>query len=130
METPLPQLWHYSCGDFANLDSPDDLHAVDAGVVLAWREHLTSLELSNSSIANRLSALSSLFKHFCDKQIVQINPVQGIKRCVCVQVKSGDSALDRPTPDQLIGTMQNVQASHGLLAVSYTHLTLPTNREV
>lgn len=34
---------------------------------------------------------------------------------VCVQVKSGDSALDRPTLDQLIGTMQNVQASHGLL---------------
>lgn len=34
---------------------------------------------------------------------------------VCVQVKSGDSALDRPTLDQLIGAMQNVQASHGLL---------------
>ena len=34
---------------------------------------------------------------------------------VCVQVKSGDSALDRPTLDQLIGVMQNVQANHGLL---------------
>jgi len=34
---------------------------------------------------------------------------------VCVQVKSGDSTLDRPTLDQLIGVMQNVQASHGLL---------------
>jgi len=34
---------------------------------------------------------------------------------VCVQVKSGDSALDRPTLDQLVGVMQNVQASHGLL---------------
>ena len=34
---------------------------------------------------------------------------------VCVQVKSGDSALDRPTLDQLIGVMQNVQAGHGLL---------------
>ena len=34
---------------------------------------------------------------------------------VCVQVKSSDSALDRPTLDQLIGVMQNVQASHGLL---------------
>ena len=65
---------------FANLDSPDDLHAVDASVVLSWREHLTTLELSNNSIANRLSALSSLFKHLCDKQIVQVNPVVGIKR--------------------------------------------------
>ena len=34
---------------------------------------------------------------------------------VCVQVKSSDSPLDRPTLDQLIGVMQNVQASHGLL---------------
>lgn len=34
---------------------------------------------------------------------------------VCVQVKSSDSALDRPTLDQLVGVMQNVQASHGLL---------------
>jgi len=34
---------------------------------------------------------------------------------ICVQVKSGDSPLDRPTLDQLIGTMQNVQANQGLL---------------
>ena len=34
---------------------------------------------------------------------------------ICVQVKSGDSPLDRPTLDQLIGVMQNVQASNGLL---------------
>ena len=34
---------------------------------------------------------------------------------ICVQVKSGDEPLDRPTLDQLIGTMQNVQADQGLL---------------
>ena len=34
---------------------------------------------------------------------------------ICVQVKSGDNPLDRPTLDQLIGVMQNVQASNGLL---------------
>lgn len=34
---------------------------------------------------------------------------------ICVQVKSGDSPLDRPTLDQLIGAMQNVQAQSGLL---------------
>lgn len=34
---------------------------------------------------------------------------------ICVQVKSGDSPLDRPTLDQLIGVMQNVQAEQGLL---------------
>lgn len=34
---------------------------------------------------------------------------------LCVQVKSEDSPLDRPTLDQLIGTMQNVHADQGLL---------------
>lgn len=34
---------------------------------------------------------------------------------ICVQVKSGDAPLDRPTLDQLVGVMQNVQASNGLL---------------
>jgi len=34
---------------------------------------------------------------------------------ICVQVKSGDAQVDRPTLDQLIGTMQNVQADQGLL---------------
>jgi len=34
---------------------------------------------------------------------------------ICVQVKSGDSPLDRPTLDQLIGTMEKVQAKQGLL---------------
>jgi len=34
---------------------------------------------------------------------------------IAVQVKSGDAPVDRPTLDQLIGTMQNVQADQGLL---------------
>jgi restriction system protein len=33
---------------------------------------------------------------------------------IVVQVKSGDTPIDRPTVDQLIGTMQNVQAEQGL----------------
>ena len=65
---------------FSTLESPDDLYDVDSHTVLAWREHLMELEYSSNSVANRLSALSSLFKHLCDKQIVQVNPVQGIKR--------------------------------------------------
>ncbi len=34
---------------------------------------------------------------------------------ICIQVKSGDSPLDRPTLDQLVGTMRNFRAEHGLL---------------
>jgi restriction system protein len=34
---------------------------------------------------------------------------------LCVQVKSGDSPVDLPTLNQLVGSMQNVQADQGLL---------------
>ncbi len=34
---------------------------------------------------------------------------------ICVQVKSGDSPIERPVIDQLIGTMQNFNAEQGLL---------------
>jgi len=34
---------------------------------------------------------------------------------ICVQVKSGDMPVDRPTLDQLIGAMQNFNADKGLL---------------
>lgn len=34
---------------------------------------------------------------------------------ICVQVKSQDSAVDRPTLDQLGGVMNNVNAEYGLL---------------
>lgn len=34
---------------------------------------------------------------------------------ICVQVKSTDAAVDRPTLDQLIGTMTNFKANYGIL---------------
>ena len=34
---------------------------------------------------------------------------------ICVQVKSTDGTVDRPTLDQLIGTMSNYNADYGLL---------------
>ena len=34
---------------------------------------------------------------------------------ICVQVKSGDSMLERPTLDQLIGAMSNHKADYGML---------------
>ena len=47
---------------------------------------------------------------------------------ICVQVKSQDTPVDRPTMDQLIGTMQNVQAEQGLL-VSWGGYKSSVNRE-
>ncbi len=48
---------------------------------------------------------------------------------ICVQVKSGDSPVDRPTLDQLIGTMQNFSAEQGLL-VSWGGFKKSVQREI
>ena len=47
---------------------------------------------------------------------------------ICVQVKSGDTPVDRPTLDQLIGVMQNVGADQGLL-VSWSGFKSSVDRE-
>lgn len=48
---------------------------------------------------------------------------------ICVQVKSQDSPVDSPTLNQLIGSMQNVQADQGLL-VSWGGFRSSVDREV
>jgi len=47
---------------------------------------------------------------------------------ICVQVKSGDVAIDRPTLDQLIGVMKNVGAHQGLL-VSWSGFKASVEKE-
>ncbi|MCG8563761.1 MAG: restriction endonuclease [Desulfobacterales bacterium] len=48
---------------------------------------------------------------------------------ICVQVKTTDTPMDRPTLDQLIGTMQNVGADKGLF-VSWNGFKSSVDREV
>ncbi|MCP3032355.1 restriction endonuclease [Halobacillus sp. A1] len=48
---------------------------------------------------------------------------------ICVQVKTSDTPLDRPTLDQLIGTMSNFSAGFGLL-VSWSGFKNSVMREV
>ena len=47
---------------------------------------------------------------------------------ICVQVKSGTTPTDRPTLDQLVGTMQNFNAEQGLL-VSWGGFRTSVQRE-
>lgn len=48
---------------------------------------------------------------------------------LCVQVKSGDSPVDTPTLNQLIGAMQNVHADQGLL-VSWGGFKTSVDKEI
>lgn len=48
---------------------------------------------------------------------------------ICVQVKTSDTPVDRPTLDQLIGTMHNFKAEHGLL-VSWSGFKSTVDKEI
>jgi restriction system protein len=48
---------------------------------------------------------------------------------LCVQVKTGDTPVDRPTLDQLLGTMQNFKAEQGLL-VSWAGFKTSVDKEI
>ncbi len=65
---------------FLGLRSPQELYRLEQAHVIAWREELTRQGASARTISNRLSALSSLYKHLCEKQLCTENPVAGVKR--------------------------------------------------
>ncbi|MDO6657368.1 restriction endonuclease [Anaerobacillus sp. 1_MG-2023] len=48
---------------------------------------------------------------------------------ICVQVKTTDTPVDRPTMDQLIGTMSNINADYGLL-VSWSGFKSSVMKEI
>ena len=48
---------------------------------------------------------------------------------MCVQVKTGDNPIDRPTLDQLIGAMQKVNADQGVL-VSWAGFKSSIDKEI
>ena len=68
--------------------SPDALYQVRQAHVLAWRASMEAAGLSQATIASRLSALSSLYKHLTDEQLTQSNPVAGVRR-----PKTGNAGL-------------------------------------
>jgi len=62
------------------IDSPDALYRVSQAHVLAWRTALETAGHSQATIASRLAALSSLYKHLTDAQLTPSNPVTGVRR--------------------------------------------------
>jgi site-specific recombinase XerD len=85
------QAYRQAVGSFIatlGLASPDDLYAVKQAHVLAWRTSMERAGLSQASIAARLSALSSLYKHLTDAQLTPSNPVTGVRR-----PKSGNAGI-------------------------------------
>lgn len=63
-----------------SINNPDELYATQQSHVIAWRGSMEKANLSQATIANRLSALSSLFRVLTDQQLCSSNPVTGVKR--------------------------------------------------
>lgn len=65
---------------FLNIDSLNKLRAVQSIDVIRYRDWLIDTGRSSSTINTRLATLSSIYKHLIEKQVLQINPVYGVKR--------------------------------------------------
>jgi len=61
--------------------SLQDLRSVTRAQVLHYREHLLKTKnATHRTVRSRLAALSSLFQHLVERQVLRENPVHGIKR--------------------------------------------------
>jgi site-specific recombinase XerD len=65
---------------FHEITSVDELPQIDQAHIITWRNDLIERGASPRTVNARISAMSSLFKHLCEKQIVHRNPTIGVKR--------------------------------------------------
>ena len=65
---------------YHSIDCVESLRKVSASHLITWRDALTESGAKPRTVNNRMSALSSLFNHLCEKQIIAINPVNGLNR--------------------------------------------------
>ena len=62
------------------IESHEDFRMVRRSHVILWRDLLQNDGLGAATIRRKLSALSSLFDHLCNRNSVETNPVAGVKR--------------------------------------------------
>ncbi len=61
------------------IQNVEQLRSITSLHIIKFRDAMKESGEKNASINNRLSGLSSLFKHLIEKQIVKSNPVYGVK---------------------------------------------------
>jgi integrase/recombinase XerD len=80
---------------FAGITSAEAFREVNQAQVLAWREHLIAEGMAARTVGNRMAALSSIFNHLCEKQLVKSNPVKGLQRPRLNQAMGETPAIDK-----------------------------------
>lgn len=107
------------------ITNAEELKEIDQAHVIAWRDSLIKSAASPKTIHNRISAVSSLFKHLCEKQIVKRNPTTGVKR---PHVDSSQVKTPVITPEQVRKILDAPEAStlHGLRDQAILHILFYT----
>ena len=65
---------------FLGIKKPEDYRRVTRKHVTEWIEHLKNQKLTNESIGRKISAVSSLFKYYCERAALKDNPCTNIMR--------------------------------------------------
>jgi site-specific recombinase XerD len=106
-----------------HIADPAEFRKVDRMAVVAWKRKMEQDGAKPRTVRRRLAALSSLFSHLVDRQIVTVNPVREIRR-PRVNRKQGTTAafspaqarklLDAPDDSTLQGLRDRAILSVGL----------------
>ena len=65
---------------FHGMQTLENLRTSSAAHVILWRDQLIKQGASARTVNNRISALSSLFNHLCEQQVINKNPTHGLLR--------------------------------------------------
>jgi site-specific recombinase XerD len=97
---------------FINLTESAQLRSVSRTHVISWCKDLEALGQRPSSVHSKLSALYSLFKFLCERDLVPRNPVNGVKRATVkrnsrskpgLNVVQARKLLDAPSRETIKG---------------------------
>ena len=82
---------------FLGIKTPEDYRKVSRGHVTEWIELLKKKKLSNETISRKVSAVSSLFKYYCERSALKDNPCTNITR---PKVETNISKTDEISRDE------------------------------
>ncbi len=65
---------------FIGIQKPEDYRSVTPKHIADWITHLKEQKLTNETISRKISAVSSLFKYYCNRAALKDNPCTNITR--------------------------------------------------
>jgi len=70
---------------FHGFETREALYAIEPAHLIAWREYLLKNDGTANTVRSCLAAVSSLFKHLCEHQLVPRNSAEAVKRTTTKQ---------------------------------------------